>query len=118
MAGCPWTSGTASGRTSRSNDTGSRRRRSAERSGVVRTTSPRKLVCATSSDDARVSVDALCLIDHHDRYVVANGIHELAAPAGQAVLQRREHQIALAFRARKDVEHLFLDRHGPVLQVL
>jgi hypothetical protein len=50
-------------------------------SGVVRTTSPRKLVWGTTTDaPAPASIDAGRLIDEHDRDVVLDRVSELAGP--------------------------------------
>src|SRR5438552_13078965 len=115
MSGCPATGGTASGRTRSARRRGTSRRRSAETSGVVRTTSPRKLVCTTSSAGPRASCEAAGFIDQHDRDVVLDRILELAARAHEPVPRRGERDLALALRAGEDLEQLLADGHGTPL---
>src|SRR5207244_3604781 len=111
MSGCPATRGTASGRTRSARRRGTSRRRSAETSGVVRTTSPRKLVCTTSSAGPRASCEAAGFIDQHDRDVVLDRILELAARAHEPVPRGGERDLALALRAGEDREQLLTDGH-------
>src|SRR5262245_43933513 len=105
-------SGAASGRTRTASRRGAMRRRSAETSGVVRTTSPRKLVCTTSTAGAPVSLDTAGFIDEHDRDVVLYRIQELAAPADEPVLARGQRHLALALRTGEDLQQLLADGHG------
>src|SRR5207249_7898490 len=112
MSGCPATRGTASGRTRSARRRGTSRRRSAETSGVVRTTSPRKLVCATSSAGPPASFEAAGFIDQHVRDVVLDRVLELAPRAHEPVPRRGERDLALALRAGEDLEQLLADGHG------
>src|SRR5439155_24274964 len=112
MSGCPATRGTASGRTRSARRRGTSRRRRAETSGVVRTTSPRKLVCATSSAGPPASFEAAGFIDQHVRDVVLDRVLELATRAHEPVPRRGERDLALALRAGEDLEQLLADGHG------
>src|ERR1700685_4734958 len=57
------------------------------------------------------SRDRLGFLDQHDWNVIAHRIHESARAADQAVLLLVEMQVALAFRARQDVEQFLTQRH-------
>src|SRR5438067_2127435 len=130
-SGWPWCSGAASGRTSTERRRGASRARSADTRGVVSTTSPRKLVCATSSagpsrpwvppsgrggpgePPPNGSLEPLGFIDEHDRDVVLDPIAQLARPAYERVLRLGQDHLALALRAGEDLEQLLADGHGP-----
>src|ERR1700723_470444 len=55
--------------------------------------------------------DRFGFLDQHDRNVVAHGVLQSARVADQAVLLVVEMQVALAFRARQDVEQFLTQRH-------
>src|SRR5271156_5389257 len=57
------------------------------------------------------SRDRFGFLDQHDWNVIAHRILESARAAHQAVLLVIEMQIALAFRAREDVEQFLTQRH-------
>src|SRR5438093_11998945 len=123
-SGWPRRSGAASGRTSTERRRGASRACSADTRGVVNTTSPRKLVCATSSAGpgrpsappeapGSGSLEPLGFIDEHDRDVVLDPIAELARPADERVLRLGQDHLALALRAGEDLQQLLADGHGP-----
>src|SRR5256886_6638321 len=124
-SGWPSSNGAASGRTRTESRRGASRACSAERSGVVRTTSPRKLVCATSSVgpsrpcDGRLdapgkgSLEPLGFIDENDRDVVLDPIAQLARPTHERVLRLGQDHLALALRTGEDLQQLLADGHGP-----
>src|SRR5207244_12108757 len=97
----------------------------AERSGVVGTPAPRKLVCATGSVgpsrpcDGRLdapgkgSLEPLGFIDEHDRDVVLDPIAQLARPTHERVLCLGQDHLALALRTGEDLQQLLADGHGP-----
>src|SRR5208337_5373013 len=60
---------------------------------------------------AERSPDRLGFLDQHDWNVIAHRILESASGADQAVLLVVEMQVALAFRARQDVEQFLTQRH-------
>src|SRR5208337_1520352 len=57
------------------------------------------------------SRDRFGFLDQHDRNVITHRILESASAADQAVLLVVEMQVALAFRARQDVEQFLTQRH-------
>src|SRR5262245_957233 len=136
-SGCPANRDRASGRTSTARRRGWSRRRRAVTSGVVNTTSPRKLVCTTrSAGPARVtqaggsppcspkpprvtpaagappgSLEPLGLIDQHDRNVVLDRVAQLAGATDESVLGRRQRDLPLALGAGQDFQQILAYRH-------
>src|SRR6516165_7324543 len=111
-SGWPASRDALSGRTRTAKRRGRSRCRSAAKSGVVRTTSPRKLVWGTSRlGPAGDSGEVLGLIDQHDRNVVLDRVAELACPTHQRVLCVRQDDVALALRAGENLEQLLVNRH-------
>src|SRR5690606_34003791 len=110
-------SGAASGRVNHQISASGNASRSARHSGVVSTTSPRKLVCASSRRRGRFSAFVARLPggrlvdEHHGDVVLDAG----AAAAGQRVALRRELDVALALGTDQDVEQLLTDRHEILL---
>src|ERR1051326_439781 len=59
-----------------------------------------------------ISLDLHGLVDEHDGNVVLDPVAELAGLADEPVLLRGELEIALALRARENLEQLLADAHA------